>query len=87
MGPVRWVLGRDLTHADEEFMAGKDQGVRRYFRFTTDHKVVGIQYLVLAMVLFGVGGLLAMLIRTNLAQPGSKLFIRRSTTPSSGCTG
>jgi cytochrome c oxidase subunit I len=74
VGPARWVLGRDLTHADEQFMAGKDQGVRRYFRFTTDHKVVGIQYLVLAMVLFGVGGLLAMLIRTNLARPGSKLF-------------
>ena len=74
VGPVRWLLGRDLTHGDEEYMAGKDQGWRRYFRFTTDHKVVGIQYLVLAMVLFGVGGLLAMLIRTNLDQPGSKLL-------------
>jgi len=71
VGPVRWLLGRDLTEADEEFLAGKDQGVARYFRFTTDHKVVGIQYLVLTMVLFGVGGLLAMLIRTNLIRPGS----------------
>ena len=57
VGPFRWLLGRDLTHADEEFLAGKDQGVGRYFRFTTDHKVVGIQYLVLTMTLFGVGGL------------------------------
>ena len=45
-GPARWLLGRDLTHADELFLAGKDQGIGRYFRFTTDHKVVGIQYLV-----------------------------------------
>jgi len=74
VAPARWARGRDLTHADEEFLAGKNQGVARYFRFTTDHKVVGIQYLVLSMVLFGVGGLLAMLIRTDLIRPGSRLF-------------
>ncbi len=71
IGPFRWLLGRDLTIEDEHFMAGKDQGVWRYFRFTTDHKVVGIQYLVTSMVLLAVGGTLAMLIRTNLARPGS----------------
>ena len=65
-GPLGWLLGRDLTHQDELFLAGKNQGVGRYFRFTTDHKVVGIQYLVLTMVLFAVGGTLAMLIRTDL---------------------
>ena len=65
-GMFRWFLGKDLTHAEAEYMAGKDLGVKRYFRFTTDHKVVGIQYLVLVMVLFAFGGLLAMLIRTQL---------------------
>ena len=45
IGPFRWLTGRDLSHEDEMFLAGKDQGVWRYFRFTTDHKVVGIQYL------------------------------------------
>ena len=74
VAPVRWMMGRDLDHDDEMFLAGKDQGVGRYFRFTTDHKVVGVQYLVLAMVTFGVGGTLAMLIRTELATPGEKLF-------------
>jgi cytochrome c oxidase subunit I len=72
--PIRWIMGRDQTHADEMYLAGKDQGVWRYFKYTTDHKVVGTQYLVLAMTTFGVGGLLAMLIRTELAVPGEKLF-------------
>ena len=73
-GPIGWLRGRDLTPEDELFLAGKDQGIRRYFRFTTDHKVVGIQYLVLTMVLFGVGGTMAMLIRTNLISPNSNFL-------------
>jgi cytochrome c oxidase subunit 1 len=72
--PIRWLLGRDQTPDDEMYLAGKGQGVWRYFKYTTDHKVVGTQYLVLAMTTFGVGGLLAMLIRTELAVPGEKLF-------------
>ena len=73
-GPWRWLLGRDQTHEDEMFLAGKDQGIGRYFRFTTDHKVVGIQYLVLTMVLLGTGGTLAMLIRTDLITPQSSFL-------------
>ena len=46
----------------------------RYFRFTTDHKVVGIQYLVVTMIMLAFGGLGAMLIRTELIQPGAKPF-------------
>ncbi|MEO6700859.1 MAG: cbb3-type cytochrome c oxidase subunit I [Jatrophihabitantaceae bacterium] len=73
-GPINWLLGRDQTHEDELFLAGKDQGIGRYFRFTTDHKVVGIQYLIVTMVLFAVGGTLAMLIRTNLISPHSNFL-------------
>ncbi len=73
-GPWRWMLGRDQTHEDELFLAGKDQGVGRYFRFTTDHKVVGIQYLVVTMVLFGIGGTLAMMIRTDLITSDSRFL-------------
>lgn len=73
-GPVGWLLGHDQTSADEQYAAGKDLGVRRYFRFTTDHKVVGIQYLVLTMVLLGFGGSMAMLIRTNLIRPDSQFL-------------
>jgi len=74
VAPINWLLGRDLTHDDEMFLAGKNQGIARYFRFTTDHKVVGVQYLVLAMVTFGVGGTLAMMIRTELATNDSEMF-------------
>lgn len=70
VGPFRWLLGKDLSHDENMFYAGKDQGTKRYFRYTTDHKVVGIQYLVLTMIIFFVGGVLAMLIRTNLGHAG-----------------
>lgn len=70
-GPICWALGRDLTHEDEMFLAGKNQGIGRYFRFTTDHKVVGIQYLVVTMTMLGIGGTLAMLIRTQLITSNS----------------
>ena len=74
IGPFRWMLGRDLTHDEHMFYAGKDQGIKRYLRYTTDHKVVGIQYLVTTMVIFGIGGILAMLIRTNLGHGGGGLI-------------
>jgi cytochrome c oxidase subunit 1 len=43
---------------------------RRYVTWNTDHKVIGIQYLVTTFVFFIIGGALAMLIRTELTQPG-----------------
>ena len=44
---------------------------RDYFTFNTDHKVIGVQYLVLSFVFFGFGGILAELIRTQLAAPNN----------------
>ncbi|MDO8731885.1 MAG: cbb3-type cytochrome c oxidase subunit I [Actinomycetota bacterium] len=73
-GPIRWMLGHDLTHDDSEYMAGKGQGHMKYWKYTTDHKVVGIQYLVMALVLFGFGGFFAMLIRTELGVTWSEVF-------------
>ena len=73
--PVRWGLGRpDTTHEEELELAGKDQGVWRYFRFCTDHKVVGVQYLITVLVLFLVGGLASWMIRLEQAQSGAKVF-------------
>jgi cytochrome c oxidase subunit 1 len=73
--PFTWLLARkDPDHEEELRLAGKDGGVMRYFRFTTDHKVVGIQYLVVTMVMLALGGLGAMLIRTELITPGAKAF-------------
>lgn len=73
--PFTWMLGmKDPDHAEEMRLAGKDDGVIRYFRFTTDHKVVGIQYLVVTMIMLAFGGLGAMMIRWELMFPGAKAF-------------
>ena len=69
IAPFRWLTGKDLSHDENMYYAGTDMGVKRYFRYTTDHKVVGIQYLVITTVIFFIGGVLAMLIRTNLGHP------------------
>ena len=53
--PIRWMLGHDQSFEDELYAAGVTQGKRRYWKFCTDHKVVGTQYLVLVIVLFAVG--------------------------------
>ncbi len=77
--PVRWGFGRaEPTHREERELAGEGQGAWRYFRFTTDHKVIGIQYLITVLVLFLVGGLAAALIRLEQSQPGAR-FLPPST--------
>src|SRR6187431_3464101 len=45
---------------------------RDYFKVNTDHKVIGIQYVVTSFFFMLVGGLLAMLVRAELAAPGSQ---------------
>ncbi|ACA99162.1 MULTISPECIES: cytochrome c oxidase subunit I [Cyanophyceae] len=40
-----------------------------YFTFCTDHKVIGIQYLVTAFLFYFIGGALAEIVRTELATP------------------
>ena len=44
-------------------------GLAKYFRYTLDHKVVGLQYLVGMIVYFLTGGLFAMAIRAELLSP------------------
>ncbi len=43
---------------------------RDYFRVNTDHKVIGVQYLTTTIIFFFIGGLLALLVRAELARPG-----------------
>ena len=49
-----------------------------YFRINTDHKVIGVQYTVTSFFFLLVGGLLAMLMRAQLAQPGAQ-FVDANT--------
>jgi len=64
--PVRQMLGRPVVGQEEDDPAG---GVAKYFRYTLDHKVVGIQYLFAMIGYFLVGGLFAMAIRAELLSP------------------
>src|SRR6476659_824256 len=63
-----WAAGRPTRPEDHS-----GHGARRwqdYFRVNTDHKVIGIQYTVTSFFFLFVGGLLAMLMRAELAKPG-----------------
>src|SRR3984893_7407896 len=65
-----WALGkptRPEDHSSHGAYTWKD-----YFRVNTDHKVIGIQYTVTSFFFLLVGGLIAMLMRAELAQPGSQ---------------
>jgi cytochrome c oxidase subunit 1 len=51
---------------------------RDYFKVNTDHKVIGIQYICTTFFFFVAGGLMAMMMRAELAQPGSQ-FVDANT--------
>ncbi|MGZ6372183.1 MAG: cbb3-type cytochrome c oxidase subunit I, partial [Candidatus Limnocylindria bacterium] len=67
---LTWAVGREVNAEEEHAAHGTAGDWRRYFRFTTDHKVIGVQYLATAFALFLVAGSAAMLMRFELAQPG-----------------
>jgi cytochrome c oxidase subunit I len=71
-----WAAGRPTRpedHSSHGAYSWKD-----YFRVNTDHKVIGIQYVVTSFFFMFVGGLLAMLVRAELAAPGSQ-FVSGNT--------
>ena len=45
-------------------------GWRKYFGVSLDHKVIGIQYTMTSLLLLSVGGLFALIFRTELAKSG-----------------
>ncbi len=47
---------------------------KTYFTFCTDHKVIGIQYLVTTFIFYLIGGALATAVRAELATPETNLF-------------
>jgi cytochrome c oxidase subunit 1 len=53
-----------------------ETGWRRYFRFSQDHKVIGVQYLFTTFIFFLIAGLLAMIIRAELLTPASDVVDR-----------
>src|SRR5437588_12673119 len=65
---------REPTPTEELQLAGKGQGLWRYFRYTTDHKVVGMQYLATVFVTFFLGSMGAFMIRLEQSRPGAIFF-------------
>jgi len=72
-GIVGWLAGLGVFHDLLVQMTGRDlpareladaqPGLARYFRYSLDHKVVGVQYLVGMIIYFCTAGLFAMGIR------------------------
>ena len=82
-GTVGWLAGLGVFNDVFRLMAGKPLpdiehapagGLAKYFRYTLDHKVVGIQYLFGMIVYFLTGGLFAMAIRTELLSPTNHIM-------------
>ncbi|MBI5103416.1 MAG: cbb3-type cytochrome c oxidase subunit I [Solirubrobacterales bacterium] len=71
-----WASGRPTRPEDHSGHGAHSW--RDYFRPNTDHKVIGIQYTVTSFFFLFVGGLMAMLMRAELAQPGRQ-FVDAST--------
>ncbi len=72
---VKWGFGRrEPTFAEEQDLAGKGKGLWRYFQWTTDHKVVGNQYLFTTLLLFFVGSMGAFMIWLEQSRPGAIFF-------------
>jgi cytochrome c oxidase subunit 1 len=71
-----WASGRPTRPEDHSGHGAHSW--RDYFRVNTDHKVIGVQYVVTSFFFLFVGGLLAMLMRAELAAPGRQ-FVDANT--------
>jgi cytochrome c oxidase subunit I len=71
-----WATGRPTRPEDHSGHGAYSW--RDYFRVNTDHKVIGVQYTVTSFFFLLVGGLIGLLMRAELAQPGSQ-FVDANT--------
>src|SRR5215204_3123089 len=63
-----WISGRPTRPDDHSGHGARTW--RDYFKVNTDHKVIGVQYLVTTIFFFIAAGLMAMFMRAELARPG-----------------
>ena len=70
-------------HDDAHEDHGPPKGIKRWL-FSTNHKDIGTMYLIFSLLMFFVGGAMAMVIRTELAVPGLQFvhpeFFNQMTT-------
>jgi cytochrome c oxidase subunit 1 len=71
------------SHDHDDHAHGPEKGIRRWL-FTTNHKDIGTLYLSMSLVLFFIAGIMALVIRTELFEPGKVLinpeFFNQMTT-------
>src|SRR6202142_3505031 len=71
------------AHDDHDHHEGPATGIKRWI-FATNHKDIGTMYLVFSLIMFFIGGAMAMLIRAELFKPGLQLmdpvFFNQMTT-------
>ena len=73
---VNWALGKPTRPEDHSGHGARSW--KDYLRVNTDHKVIGIQYISTTIFFFLVAGLLAMIMRAELARPGMQ-FVDNQT--------
>ena len=80
-GVVGWLAGIGALNYPLAKIIGREgveeapiDGWSKYFRYTLDHKVVGMQYVVGVLLFMFTGGLLAMAVRTELLSPTTHVF-------------
>ena len=65
-------MSESIAHHDAHHEHGPEKGWMRWVR-TTNHKDIGTMYLLFSLVMFFVGGFMALVIRAELFQPGLQI--------------
>src|ERR1700730_6583197 len=73
------------SHSHETAHAQPDLSFLRKYIFSEDHKIIGIQFLFTSIIFLGLGGILALLVRIQLAWPHAEIpFIHTHFTENGG---
>ncbi len=61
----KWAKGEETPEHHED-----PPGWEKYFSVSLDHKVIGVQYTITSLLLIAIGGIFALIFRTELAESG-----------------
>ena len=68
---IKWAKGIPTSDHHQD-----PPGIAKYFGPSLDHKVIGVQYTVTAILLMGIGGFFALVFRTELAESGLQVLTK-----------